>query len=135
MTALMGPSGCGKSTLLRVLNRVYELYPDQRAEGEVLFTGENILAREHDVDLLRSRIGIVFQVPTPFPMSIYENVACRIRLFGRYPRAEILDRVEGALRRAALWDEIKDKLSARKEASLRLSRPRRGHSRNSNCAR
>jgi len=112
VTALMGPSGCGKSTLLRVLNRIYELYPDQRAEGEVLLDGENILAPGYDVDLLRGRIGMVYQIPTPFPLSVYENVAFGIRFFERLPRAEIDLRVEAALRRAALWEEVKDNLWA-----------------------
>jgi len=112
VTALMGPSGCGKSTLLRVLNRIYELYPDQRAEGEVLLDGENILAPDHDIDLLRSRVGMVYQMPTPFPMSIYENIAFGIRVLEPLPKAEIDGRVEAALRRAALWDEVKDELSA-----------------------
>jgi phosphate transport system ATP-binding protein len=111
-TAFIGPSGCGKSTLLRVLNRMYDLYPGQRATGEVLFDGENLLAPSVDINLLRARIGMVFQKPTPFPMSIYENIAFGIRLYERLPRAEIDTRVEQALRRAALWDEVKDKLGA-----------------------
>ena len=111
-TAIIGPSGCGKSTLLRVLNRMYDLYPAQRATGEVLLNGENILLPEVDVNLLRSRIGMVFQRPTPFPMSIYENIAFGVRLYERLPRAELDQRVEFALRRAALWDEVKDKLRA-----------------------
>jgi len=111
-TAIIGPSGCGKSTLLRVLNRMYDLYPAQRATGEVLLSGENILLPEVDVNLLRSRIGMVFQKPTPFPMSIYENIAFGIRLYERLPRAGLDQRVEFALRRAALWDEVKDKLGA-----------------------
>ncbi|MBV8509629.1 MAG: phosphate ABC transporter ATP-binding protein PstB, partial [Xanthobacteraceae bacterium] len=105
-------SGCGKSTLLRVLNRVYDLYPNQRAEGEVTLDGENILAPEQDLNLLRARVGMVFQKPTPFPMSIYENIAFGIRLYERLPKSDIDGRVESALRRAALWDEVKDKLSA-----------------------
>ncbi len=112
VTAFIGPSGCGKSTLLRVLNRVYDLYPNQRAEGEVLLDGENILDPRVDVNLLRSRIGMVFQKPTPFPMSIYENIAFGIRLYEKLPKSEIDGRVEQALRRAALWDEVKDKLNA-----------------------
>ena len=112
VTAFIGPSGCGKSTLLRVLNRIYDLYPNQRAEGEVLLDGEDILAPGLDVNLLRARIGMVFQKPTPFPMSIYENIAFGIRLYERLPRAEVDKRVESVLRRAALWDEVKDKLSA-----------------------
>ena len=110
-TAFIGPSGCGKSTLLRVLNRMYDLYPGQRATGDVLFDGENLLNPRIDINLLRARIGMVFQKPTPFPMTIYENVAFGIRLYERLPRAEIDARVETALRRAALWDEVKDKLN------------------------
>ena len=94
MTAFIGPSGCGKSTLLRVLNRMYDLYPNQRAEGEVLLDGENILVAEQDVNLLRARIGMVFQKPTPFPMSIYENIAFGIRLYERLPKSELDGRVE-----------------------------------------
>jgi len=109
-TAFIGPSGCGKSTLLRILNRMYDLYPGQRATGEVLFDGENLLDASVDINLLRARVGMVFQKPTPFPMSIYENIAFGIRLYERLPRAEIDARVEVALRRAALWDEVKDKL-------------------------
>ena len=112
VTAIIGPSGCGKSTLLRVLNRIYDLYPNQRAEGEVLLDGENILAPGHDLNLLRAKIGMVFQKPTPFPMTIYENIAFGIRLYHRLSRSELDARVEGALRRAALWDEVKDKLGA-----------------------
>jgi phosphate transport system ATP-binding protein len=110
--AFIGPSGCGKSTLLRVLNRMYDLYPHQRATGEVLFDGENILSPKMDLNLLRARIGMVFQKPTPFPMSIYENIAFGIRLYERLPKSEIDGRVETSLRRAALWDEVKDKLGA-----------------------
>ena len=112
VTAIIGPSGCGKSTLLRVLNRIYDLYPNQRAEGEVLLDGENILSARQDVNLLRARVGMVFQKPTPFPMSIYENIAFGIRLYDRLPRSDVDERVESALRRAALWDEVKDKLGA-----------------------
>jgi phosphate transport system ATP-binding protein len=112
VTAFIGPSGCGKSTLLRTLNRVYDLYPQQRAEGEVLLDGKNILAAGQDLNLLRSRVGMVFQKPTPFPMSIYENIAFGIRLYERPGKAELDARVEQALRRAALWDEVKDKLAA-----------------------
>ncbi|MDE2257696.1 MAG: phosphate ABC transporter ATP-binding protein PstB [Xanthomonadaceae bacterium] len=111
ITAFIGPSGCGKSTLLRVFNRMYELYPDQRAQGEVIVDGENILAPGSDVALLRAKIGMVFQKPTPFPMSVFDNVAFGIRLYERLPKAELTDRVENALRRAALWDEVKDKLA------------------------
>jgi phosphate transport system ATP-binding protein len=112
VTAIIGPSGCGKSTLLRVLNRIYDLYPNQRAQGEVLLDGENILSERQDVNLLRARVGMVFQKPTPFPMSIYENIAFGIRLYERLPRSGLDERVESALRRAALWDEVKDKLGA-----------------------
>ena len=112
VTAFIGPSGCGKSTLLRALNRIYDLYPNQRAEGQVLMDGENILSPDQDLTLLRARIGMVFQKPTPFPMSIYENIAFGIRLYERMPRAELDARVESTLRRAALWEEVKDKLSA-----------------------
>jgi phosphate transport system ATP-binding protein len=111
-TAFIGPSGCGKSTLLRVLNRMYDLYPGQHAEGEVLFDGEDILSPKQDVNLLRARIGMVFQKPTPFPMSIYENIAFGIRLYERLPKSELDGRVEHSLRRAALWEEVKDKLAA-----------------------
>jgi phosphate transport system ATP-binding protein len=112
VTAFIGPSGCGKSTLLRVLNRMYDLYPHQRAEGEVTLDGEDILAPGLDANLLRSRIGMVFQKPTPFPMSIYENIAFGLRLYEKLSRSELDRRVETALRRAALWDEVKDKLGA-----------------------
>jgi phosphate transport system ATP-binding protein len=112
VTAFIGPSGCGKSTLLRVLNRMYDLYPNQRATGEVMFDGANILSPRQDLNLLRARIGMVFQKPTPFPMSIYENIAFGIRLYERLSKSEMDGRVETALRRAALWDEVKDKLGA-----------------------
>jgi phosphate transport system ATP-binding protein len=112
VTAFIGPSGCGKSTLLRVLNRMYDLYPNQRATGEVMFDGTNILSPRQDLNLLRARIGMVFQKPTPFPMSIYENIAFGIRLYERLPKSELDGRVETSLRRAALWDEVKDKLGA-----------------------
>jgi phosphate transport system ATP-binding protein len=118
VTAFIGPSGCGKSTLLRILNRIYELYPGQVATGEVLVDGENILAPGLDVIRLRSRIGMVFQKPTPFPMSIYDNIAFGIRLHESLPKADLDDRVESAIRRAALWDEVKDKL---RESGLSLS--------------
>src|SRR4051812_10194670 len=111
VTAFIGPSGCGKSTLLRILNRIYELYPKQRAEGEVLMDGENILASKESADSLRSKVGMVFQKPTPFPMSIYDNIAFGIKLYERLTKAELDERVEYALRRAALWDEVKDKLN------------------------
>jgi phosphate transport system ATP-binding protein len=110
VTAFIGPSGCGKSTLLRVLNRMYDLYPNQRAEGKLLFDGEDILSPNQDVDLLRARIGMVFQKPTPFPMTIYENIAFGVRLYEKLSKADLDHRVESALRRAALWDEVKDKL-------------------------
>jgi phosphate transport system ATP-binding protein len=112
VTAFIGPSGCGKSTLLRVFNRIYELYPKQRAEGEVLLDGRNILDKGQDLNLLRAQVGMVFQKPTPFPMTIYENIAFGIRLYERLPRSEIDGRVEEALKRAALWTEVKDKLNA-----------------------
>ena len=112
VTAFIGPSGCGKSTLLRILNRMYDLYPNQRADGEVLFDGEDILSPKQDLNLLRARIGMVFQKPTPFPMSIYENIAFGIRLYEKLSKSELDERVETALRRAALWDEVKDKLAA-----------------------
>jgi phosphate transport system ATP-binding protein len=112
VTAFIGPSGCGKSTLLRILNRVYDLYPNQRAEGEVMLDGKNILAPSQDLNLLRARVGMVFQKPTPFPMSIYENIAFGVRLYERAGKADLDMRVEQALRRAALWEEVKDKLGA-----------------------
>src|SRR5712672_4763001 len=112
VTAFIGPSGCGKSTLLRILNRMYDLYPNQRAEGDVRFDGEDILSPKQDLNLLRARIGMVFQKPTPFPMSIYENIAFGIRLYEKLPKSELDDRVETALKRAALWDEVKGKLGA-----------------------
>ncbi len=108
VTAFIGPSGCGKSTLLRVLNRMYDLYPKQRAEGEVMLDGENILDPRVDVNLLRSRVGMVFQKPTPFPMSIYENIAFGVRLYEKLSKSALDARVEEALRGAALWDEVKD---------------------------
>jgi phosphate transport system ATP-binding protein len=112
VTAFIGPSGCGKSTLLRVLNRIYELYPNQRAEGTVLLDGEDILDPRQDRNVLRARIGMVFQKPTPFPMTIYENIAFGVRLYESLPRSEMDGRVEHALRGAALWNEVKDKLNA-----------------------
>ena len=110
VTAFIGPSGCGKSTLLRILNRIYDLYPNQRADGEVLLDGENILGAHQDVNLLRAKVGMVFQKPTPFPMTIYDNIAFGIRLYEQLSKPELDARVEDALRRAALWDEAKDKL-------------------------
>ncbi|MBR1221084.1 phosphate ABC transporter ATP-binding protein PstB [Bradyrhizobium sp. U87765 SZCCT0131] len=112
VTAFIGPSGCGKSTLLRILNRMYDLYPNQRAGGQVNFDGANILAPGLDINLLRARIGMVFQKPTPFPMSIYENIAFGIRLYEKLSKSELDNRVEQSLRRAALWDEVKNKLNA-----------------------
>jgi len=111
VTALIGPSGCGKSTLLRTLNRIYSLYPKQRAEGEILFEGEDVLGSAMRVDLLRERIGMVFQKPTPFPMSIYDNVAFGVRLYHSKTKAQMDELVETSLRRAALWEEVKDKLN------------------------
>ncbi|WP_323992573.1 phosphate ABC transporter ATP-binding protein PstB [Nguyenibacter sp. L1] len=110
VTGMIGPSGCGKSTLLRVLNRMYDLYPGQRATGEVTFDGRNILSPEMDLNVLRSRIGMVFQKPTPFPMSIYENIAFGVRLHETLTRPEMDARVEDVLRRVALWGEVKDRL-------------------------
>jgi phosphate transport system ATP-binding protein len=112
VTAFIGPSGCGKSTLLRVLNRMYDLYPNQRATGDVHLDGENILNSGQDINLLRAKVGMVFQKPTPFPMTIYENIAFGIRLYDQLPKAELDARVEDALRRGALWEEVKDKLDA-----------------------
>ena len=112
VTAFIGPSGCGKSTLLRILNRIYQLYPHQRAEGTVTMDGQDILSSKQDINLLRARVGMVFQKPTPFPMSIYENIAFGVRLYERLPQSELDGRVESALRRSALWEEVKDKLSA-----------------------
>ena len=112
VTAFIGPSGCGKSTLLRTLNRMYDLYPNMHAEGEITLDGNNILAKEMDVNLLRARVGMVFQKPTPFPMSIYDNVAFGVRLYEKLSKAEMDERVEWALKKAALWLEVKDKLKA-----------------------
>ena len=111
-TAFIGPSGCGKSTLLRILNRMYDLYPGQRATGDVMFDGDNLLRDGQDINLLRARIGMVFQKPTPFPMTIYENIAFGIRLYEKLPKSELDGRVEHALRRGAIWEEVKDKLNA-----------------------
>src|ERR1044072_9331619 len=110
VTAFIGPSGCGKSTLLRTLNRMFELYPEQRAEGQILLDGEDILTTREDVSLIRARVGMVFQKPTPFPMSIYDNIAFGVKLFESLPRVEMDERVEWALKKAALWGEVKDKL-------------------------
>ncbi|MGZ8364433.1 MAG: phosphate ABC transporter ATP-binding protein PstB [Caulobacteraceae bacterium] len=117
VTALIGPSGCGKSTLLRAINRIYALYPGQRAEGSIKLDGEDILHAK-DLPLLRARIGMVFQKPTPFPMSIFDNVAYGVRLYEQLSRRDLADRVEDSLRRSALWDEVKDKL---KSSGLSLS--------------
>jgi phosphate transport system ATP-binding protein len=111
VTAFIGPSGCGKSTLLRVFNRMYSLYPEQRAEGEVVMDGENLLTTKRDVSLIRAKIGMVFQKPTPFPMSVYDNIAFGVRLFERLNKRDMDERVEWALHKAALWDEVKDILS------------------------
>jgi phosphate transport system ATP-binding protein len=110
VTAFIGPSGCGKSTLLRTLNRMYSLYPDQRAEGEIVMDGVNVLDMKRDLPLLRAKIGMVFQKPTPFPMSIYDNIAFGVRLFERLGKRAMDERVEWALTRAALWNEVKGKL-------------------------
>ena len=110
VTAFIGPSGCGKSTILRTFNRIYELYPEQYATGEVLLDGENILSRKYDLNFLRSKIGMVFQKPTPFPMSIYDNIAFGVKLYEKLSRRRMDERVEWALHKAALWDEVKDKL-------------------------
>ncbi len=110
VTAFIGPSGCGKSTLLRTFNRMHDLYPGQRVEGDILVDGQSTLAKSVDVNRLRSKVGMVFQKPTPFPMTIYENIAFGIRLYEALPKAEMNNRVEAALREAALWEEVKDKL-------------------------
>ncbi len=118
VTAFIGPSGCGKSTLLRTLNRMYDLYPGQRAEGQIMFKGENILQPKQDLNLLRARIGMVFQKPTPFPMSIFDNIAFGVRLYEDLSRTEMEERVEWALQKAAIWTEVKDKLG---QSGLSLS--------------
>jgi phosphate transport system ATP-binding protein len=118
VTAFIGPSGCGKSTLLRILNRMYDLYPKQRATGEIIFEGRNILAADEDRNLLRARIGMVFQKPTPFPMTIYDNIAFGVRLYESLSRRDMDARVESSLQRAALWGEVKDKLQ---QSGLSLS--------------
>ncbi|MEQ1814616.1 MAG: phosphate ABC transporter ATP-binding protein PstB [Candidatus Nitrotoga sp.] len=110
VTAFIGPSGCGKSTLLRTFNRMYELYPNQKATGEVLLDGENILDKKQDLNILRAKVGMVFQKPTPFPMSIYDNIAFGVKLYERLSRYDMDERVEWALSKAALWTEAKDKL-------------------------
>ena len=111
VTAVIGPSGCGKSTLLRSFNRMFELYPEQRAEGEILLDGENILTSRQDVSLMRAKVGMVFQKPTPFPMSIYDNISFGVRLYENLSRGEMDERIEWALTKAALWKEVKDKLN------------------------
>ncbi len=118
VTAFIGPSGCGKSTLLRTLNRMYSLYPGQRAEGEIKFYGQNILDKSQDLNLLRAQIGMVFQKPTPFPMSIYDNIAFGVRLYENLSRSDMDERVESALTKAAIWNEVKDKLG---QSGLSLS--------------
>jgi phosphate transport system ATP-binding protein len=110
VTAFIGPSGCGKSTLLRTFNRMFELYPEQRATGEILLDGENLLTSKQDVALIRAKVGMVFQKPTPFPMSIYDNIAFGVKLFDNLSASDMDERVEWALRKAALWGEVKDKL-------------------------
>ncbi len=118
ITAFIGPSGCGKSTLLRTLNRMYDLYPGQRAEGQIMINGKNVLAKDQDLNLLRAKVGMVFQKPTPFPMSIYDNIAFGVKLYETLTKAEMDERVEWALKKAALWGEAKDKL---KQSGLSLS--------------
>ncbi|MEF8714249.1 MAG: phosphate ABC transporter ATP-binding protein PstB [Accumulibacter sp.] len=118
VTAFIGPSGCGKSTLLRTFNRMYDLYPGQRAEGQILFHGSNLLDRKQDVNLLRARIGMVFQKPTPFPMTLYENIAFGVRLYEPLAKSDMDERVEWALRKAALWEETRNKLQ---QSGLSLS--------------
>lgn len=118
VTAFIGPSGCGKSTLLRIFNRMYQLYPNMHAEGEIIFDGQNILDKGVDLNLLRAKIGMVFQKPTPFPMSIYDNIAFGIKLYEKVSKSEMDDRVEWALKKAALWEEVKDKL---KQSAFGLS--------------
>ena len=118
VTAFIGPSGCGKSTLLRTFNRMYSLYKDQKAEGEIIFDGENILNSKIDVSLIRAQIGMVFQKPTPFPMSIFDNIAFGVKLFENLSKAELDERVEWALNKAALWEEVKDKIN---QSGLSLS--------------
>lgn len=118
VTAFIGPSGCGKSTLLRTLNRMYDLYPGQRAEGQILMNGKNVLDKTQDLNLLRAKVGMVFQKPTPFPMSIYDNIAFGVKLYESLSKAEMDERVEWALNKAAIWGEVKDKL---KQSGLSLS--------------
>lgn len=118
VTAFIGPSGCGKSTLLRTFNRMFDLYPGQRAEGQIMLNGKNVLAKEQDINLLRAKVGMVFQKPTPFPMTIYENIAFGVRLYESLGQRDMDDRVEWALRKAALWEEVKFKLQ---QSGLSLS--------------
>ncbi|HEY5994764.1 MAG TPA: phosphate ABC transporter ATP-binding protein PstB [Gallionellaceae bacterium] len=118
VTAFIGPSGCGKSTLLRTFNRMYQLYPNQRASGEILLDGDNILSNKQDLNTLRAKVGMVFQKPTPFPMSIYDNIAFGVKLYESLSRHEMDDRVEWALKKAALWGEVRDKL---KQSGMGLS--------------
>ncbi len=118
VTAFIGPSGCGKSTLLRTFNRMYQLYPNQRASGEILLDGDNILSTKQDLNTLRAKIGMVFQKPTPFPMSIYDNIAFGVKLYENLSRHDMDDRVEWALKKAALWGEVRDKL---KQSGMGLS--------------
>jgi phosphate transport system ATP-binding protein len=118
VTAFIGPSGCGKSTLLRTFNRMYDLYPGQRAEGEINLYGENILDKDRDLNLLRSKVGMIFQKPTPFPMTIYDNIAFGVKLYENLNKAEMDERVEWALNKAALWNEVKEKLN---QSGLSLS--------------
>ncbi len=118
VTAFIGPSGCGKSTLLRTFNRMYDLYPGQRAEGQIVLNGKNTLDKSQDLNLLRAKVGMVFQKPTPFPMSIYDNIAFGVKLYENLSKAEMDERVEWAIKKAALWDEVKDKLS---QSGLSLS--------------
>ena len=118
VTAFIGPSGCGKSTLLRTFNRMFDLYPGQRAEGQILIRGKNVLDADQDVNLLRAKIGMVFQKPTPFPMTIFENIAFGVRLYETLDARAMEERVEWALRKAALWDEVKEKLD---QSGLSLS--------------
>ena len=118
VTAFIGPSGCGKSTLLRTFNRMFELYPEQRAEGQILLDGDNLLTSKQDVALIRAKVGMVFQKPTPFPMSIYDNIAFGVKLYESLGKSDMDDRVEWALSKAALWTEVKDKLN---QSGLSLS--------------
>ncbi len=118
VTAFIGPSGCGKSTLLRTLNRMYSLYPEQRAEGEILLNGQNVLSPSQDLNALRGQVGMVFQKPTPFPMSIYDNIAFGVKLYEKLGKSDMDARVEWALKKAALWNEVKDKLN---QSGLSLS--------------